>query len=117
MREIFLKGLCVCTGLAGGWLGLMDIVLRHHGEGTAIAAVIVCQAAVTLCALRFRSSGGLRAVAMAGSPVVLAIAVRALIKLFGGADFEGYIVLIAVALLVQGVLTLMSLPWMARSRG
>jgi hypothetical protein len=94
----------------------MDIVLRHRGEGTVIAATIICQALATLCALRFRGWVWLTAVAMVGSVVVLWIAVRALIKLFGGADFEGYIVLIAVALIVQGVLTLLTLPWLGRRR-
>jgi hypothetical protein len=107
-----LKLVCFCTALAGGWLGMMDLLLRHPGYGsqTAIAATIVSQALLTLAALRFSRSGGLRAVAMLGSLTVLWIAVRALKTAFVGAHFEGYVLLIALALIVQILLTLFTLP-------
>lgn len=116
-REILLQGpalrlLCFCTALAGGWLGLMDIRLRHPGYGSqiVIAATIVCQALLTLVALRFRQTIVLRILAMVGSLSLLWLAAIALKATFFGAHLEGYILLIALALIVQAVLTLWTLP-------
>jgi len=105
-----LRLVCFCTALAGGWLGMMDIRLGHPASQVGIAAMIVSQAALTFAALRFPRSGGLRAIAMIGSLGVLWLAGHALILAFGGVDFEGYILLIALALVVQGLLTLLILP-------
>ena len=107
-----LRLLCVCTALAGGWLGMMDLILRHPGYRSqlAIAATIVSQAALTLAALRFHRSVGLRAIAMAGSLALLWLAGIALKAMIGGAHLEGYILLIALALIAQAVLTVVTLP-------
>jgi hypothetical protein len=107
-----LRLVCFCTALAGGWLGVMDLLLRHAGYGSQmmIAGTIVAQALLTLAALRFDRSGGLRAVTLLGSVVVLWIAGRALKATLGGPHFEGFVLLIALALIVQGVLTLVTLP-------
>jgi hypothetical protein len=105
-----LRLVCCCTALAGGWLGMMDLRLGHPASQVAIAATIVSQAVLTFAALRFPRSNGLRAIAMAGSLGVLWIAGHALILAFGGADFEGYVLLIALALVVQVLLTLLILP-------
>jgi hypothetical protein len=106
-----LRLLCFCTALAGCWLGLMDILLRHPGYGSqiVIAATIVSQALLTLAALRFRRYGSLRAVAMLGSLSLLWLAGTALKAMLGGAQLEGYILLIALALIVQAVLTVLTL--------
>jgi hypothetical protein len=107
-----LRIVCFCTALAGGWLGMMDVLLRHPGYGSQIliAATIVSQALLTLAALRFHRYDRLRAAAMIGSLTVLWIALRAMRDVFVGAHFEGYILLIALALIVQAMLTLLSLP-------
>ncbi|HEV2618741.1 MAG TPA: permease prefix domain 2-containing transporter [Acidobacteriaceae bacterium] len=107
-----LRLLSLCTALAGVWLGMMDVVLRHPGYGSqvVIAAMIVSQALLTLAALRFDRSGGLRATATAGSLIVLWIAGRALIAALRGPHFEGYILLISSALMVQATLALLTLP-------
>jgi hypothetical protein len=97
-----LRLLCFCTALAGGWLGMMDILLRRPGYGS--------QALLTLAALRFHRYGGLRGVAMAGSLTLLWLAGSALKAMFGGAQLEGYVLLIALALIVQAVLTVLTLP-------
>jgi hypothetical protein len=107
-----LRIVCFCTALAGGWLGMMDVLLRHPGYGSQIliAATIVSQALLTLAALRFHRHDRLRAAAMIGSLTVLWIALRAMRGVFVGAHFEGYVLLIALALIVQATLTLLSLP-------
>jgi hypothetical protein len=103
---------CLCTALSGAWLGIMNLRLRHPGYGTQvlIAATIVTQALLTLAALRFHRSMGLRALAMGGSFTVLWIAYCALKATLNATHFEGYILLIALALAVQTFLTLLTLP-------
>lgn len=107
-----LRLLCFCTALAGCWLGMMDLLLRHPGYGSqiVIAATIVSQALLTFAALRFHRYGGLRAVAMVGSLTLIWLAGIALKATLGGAQLEGYVLLIALTLLVQAVLTLLTLP-------
>ena len=91
---------------------MMDLLLRHPGYGSqiVIAATIVSQAMLTLAALRFHRHGGLRAISMVGSLTLLWLAGSALKATFGGAHFEGYVLLIALALIVQAVLTMSTLP-------
>lgn len=110
-----LKLLCFCTALAGSWLGLMDLLLRHPGYAsqTGIAATIVLQALIALAALRFQRHRGFRFAATVGSLALLWLAASALKAAFGGAQLEGYVLLIALALIIQAVLTVLTLP-MAR---
>jgi hypothetical protein len=107
-----LKLLCFSTALAGGWLGMMDLLLRHPGYKSqiVITATTVSQAALTLAALRYRQYKSLRAIAMIGSAAILWLAGIALKATIGGAHLEGYILLIALALIVQAVLTVLNLP-------
>jgi hypothetical protein len=107
-----LRLLCFCTALAGGWLGMMDILLRHPGYRSqlVIAATIVSQAALTVAALRFHRYRSLRAIAMIGSGAILWLAGIALKATIGGAHLEGYILLIALALIIQAVLTVLTMP-------
>jgi hypothetical protein len=113
-----LRFLCLFTAVAGTWLGTMDLLLRHpgyHGQ-IAIAATIVSQALVTLGALRFHRYGGLRVVAMIGSLGLLWLAGTALKATLRGAHLEGYVLLIALALIVQVLLTVFTLPRVHRQR-
>jgi hypothetical protein len=101
---------CVFTGLAGGWLGVMGLLLGHHGRGQPIAAAIVAQALLTLAALHFDGNRVLRVLSMLGSVAMLWLGGSALRAALYGADFEGYVLLIALALIVQSVLTVFTLP-------
>ena len=107
-----LRLLCCCTAVAGCWLGVMDLLLRHPGYGgqIVIAATIASQALLTLAALRFHRYASLRAGAMVGSLVLLWLAGSALKSTFSGAQLEGYVLLIALALIVQAVLTMLTVP-------
>ena len=107
-----LKLTCACTALAGSWLGVMDLLLRHPGYKvqSAIAATIVSQALLTLAAMRFDRIATLRFVAVAGSLAPLWLAGGVLKSTLGGVRLEGYVLLIASALVVQVVLTTLTLP-------
>jgi hypothetical protein len=107
-----LKLLCAFTFLSGTWLGMMDLRLRHPGylQREWIAGLIAGQAAVTLMVVSRRGPGWLRFVALAGCVGILSLAARALMGVVTGANLEGYILLIALALVVQAALTVMILP-------
>jgi hypothetical protein len=107
-----LKIICCFTALSGGWLGMMDLLLRHPGykSQTMIAATIVLQAMLTLAALRFQRYVSLRVVAMVGILPLLWLAGTAGMALIQGAELEGYVLLIALALVVQSALTVVTLP-------
>jgi hypothetical protein len=96
----------------------MDILLRHPGwiGQTLIAAMIVFQAFLTLAALRFYLPAGLYAVVAVGSAALLWLAGSALKAALSGADFEGYVLLIALALIAQAVLSGVTLPRMRATR-
>src|SRR5947209_19329010 len=55
LRPVLLS-LCSFTALSGLWLGAMGLRLKHPGyaEGEVISGTIVCQALLTIAALRFR---------------------------------------------------------------
>ena len=104
--------LCFFTALCAGWLGAMDLRLRHPGYlgQTAIAAAILLQGLLTLAAMHFRRNTFLRPLSMLSCLSLLWLAAKALIATMRGADLEGYVLIIAVALICQASLTLCTLP-------
>lgn len=114
-----LASICAFTTLCGCWLGAMDFRLRHPGYlGQAgIAAGILLQALLTLGALHFSRSSFLRHLSRIGCLILFWLAGKALIETIRGAELEGYVLLIAVALLYQASLTWCTLPGGAESGG
>lgn len=111
VRPSALSLICAFTGLCACWLGAMNIRFGHPVSQLLIACLILAQSLLTLGALQFRQSAVLRYVAMLGCVPLLWLASRALEGIFTGAhNMEGYILLIALALVVQAVLTLGTLP-------
>jgi hypothetical protein len=108
--------LCFFTLASGAWLGIMDLRLRHPGYAgrELIAGLIVGQAALTLAALHSRGFGWLRRLALAGCAGIVWLALHALARALGGAELEGYVLLIAIGLLVQASLTVLILPGLDR---
>lgn len=105
--------LCAFTGLCGLWLGAMDLRLHHPVSQVAIAAAILSQALVTLAALQLRFTW-LRYLSVIGCAGMFYLSGRALVGVLRGYDFEGYILLIALLLAVQSVLTICAMPWLQR---
>lgn len=98
---------CAFTALCGCWLGMMDMLLRHSGFASqaAIAGTIVCQALLTLVALRFGRYAMLRYLSLLGCLAMFWFAGEALLGIVRGAEFEGYVAAIAIALIIQSLLT------------
>ena len=108
---LILPMLCGFTGLCALWLGAMDLRLGHPASQVAIAAAILSQALVTLAALRLRYKV-LRYLSIMGCATMFWLSGTALAGLLRGNDFEGYILLIALLLIVQSLLTILTVPWM-----
>ncbi len=107
LRPLLLS-LCSFTALSGLWLGAMGLRLRHPGyeEGEAISGIIVTQALLTIAALRFRRTSILLDLSAIGCMALFWLATKALKGVIDGSNFEGYILLIALALVAQAVFTL-----------
>ena len=84
----------------------MDIVLKHkdllHHE--EIAGMIVGEALLILVALPLRKLTAVRWLALAGSLVIAKMGASALWGTLHSRDFEGYVLVIAAALLAETVL-------------
>jgi hypothetical protein len=97
--------------LACSWFAVMELILKHPGFTirAGVCAIIVLYAALytglTLAYSRIQSTP-LRYTLSLGAFSVLALGIYALIFEFRTTDFEGYIFLIALALIAQGTLTL-----------
>jgi len=93
---------------AGGWLVCMENILKHPGyaERTAIAAGIAIQGLATLLFLLFDGRWILRALVLIGAAGVSILGASAIERILDAEHFEGFVLLIGVALIVQGVLTL-----------
>lgn len=107
-RSPVLTLICLFTAICGCWLGTMGLILGHpaFSESELIAGVIVGQALLTLIALSLPGLRSLTAAAMPGCFLMLFLAGKVLAGLVRGADIEGYVLLIAVALTIQAILTL-----------
>lgn len=109
--QYFLLSVCGFTALSGLWLGAMGIRLRHPGyvEGEIISGIIVSQAFLTIAALWLRRIPTLLNLSAIGCLPLFWLAWKALKGIIDGSNFEGYILLIALALIVQAISTLVLL--------
>ena len=105
-----LSVVCVFTGFASGWLFTMYLVLRHTGYQwrAAIALLLIAQAGSTLLALRSPPIPLLRMLVMGGGALIAVYGGAAVVQnnLEANAHYEGFVDLIGVALVIQGLLTL-----------
>lgn len=99
--------LSVFAAAAGLWLAVMEQVLKHPGyEGRSIVdACIVLQACATLLVVFFSGSSLLRGVVMTGAVAMALLGAFAIFRILQSPHFEGYVLLIGSALLLQGGLT------------
>jgi hypothetical protein len=99
---------CIFTALSGTWLGIMDQILKHPADREIISGTIVTQAVLTLVVLGRPQRGKLRIVALGGTAGILYLGIGALIGVLTGSVFEGYILLIALGLIIQALLTILT---------
>jgi hypothetical protein len=96
------------TAAAGVWLAVMENILKHagHTERTAIGTCIAIQGLATLLLLLLDGRFVFRAVVLMGAAGVALLGASAIKRILDAPHFEGFVLLIGSALIVQGVLTL-----------
>jgi hypothetical protein len=111
--------LSAATLAAGAWLGAMELVLQHQGYlgRTVTAACIVLQGVGTLLYLRSAGQRAVRAVVGLGSAALAVLGVVAIVRILHASHFEGFVLLIGAALILQCIFTLAVLLGTHRSSG
>ena len=106
MRQL-LKLLCLSTLAAAVWLFGMEFVLRHpgFGERSLIAVAIALQSSLTLLS-SWHKRFGLRTLMTLGGAGISTFGGLVLVRICQSPHFEGFALLIATALVLQGSLTL-----------
>lgn len=104
-----LTWMCVATALAGVWLAVMENVLRHPGYAarSIIALLIMLQGLVTILFLMVHGRSVYRVIVAAGAVGAIALGASALLRILSAAHFEGFVLLIGAALVIQGSLALL----------
>jgi len=107
-----LNVLCGLTIAASAWLGVMFVVLHRPGfeRGAGMACLFVLQSLLAVLV----ANGGLSGVLWRGLALVGAVGLSVTGAFLVGRDlkgphFEGYLLVIAVLLTLQGLTTLLSL--------
>lgn len=106
---LLFSSLFVCA--CGCWLALMEWLLRHPGYflrsalDVAIALIPLATIVVLVLHLGVRAERGL----LVGAVALIGVAVQAVVHASRSAHFEGFVVLISLALLLQGGFMLVSL--------
>ena len=107
-----LAGVSCFTITASAWLATMALVLHRPGYQALVglALLFILQSLLTIGVISGNLAGrGARAVLAVGAAGIVASGGRAIAVNFTRPHFEGYAVMIGVALMLQGLLTLWSL--------
>ena len=107
-----LAGASCFTIAASGWLAAMALVLRRPGYQALVglALLFVLQSLLTIGVVAGQLTGqSARVVLAIGATGIVAAGGRAIAVNLTRPNFEGYAVIIGVALVLQGLLTLWSL--------
>lgn len=106
-----LTWMSVFTAAAGVWLAVMENIQKHagHTERSAIAACIAIEGLATLLYLVMDGRSIFRTVVFLGAVGVVLLGASAIKGILDGPHFEGFVLLIGSALIVQGLLALVVL--------
>jgi len=99
------------TVAAGVWLGVMENILEHPGYvgRSVIAAYIAVQGLATLACILLSGRSVFRNVVMMGAVAIAFLGGSAILRILGAQHFEGFVLIIGTALVMQGVLTVTTL--------
>lgn len=103
--------LCFFTIAAAIWLIVMESVLKHHGYAgrSVIDACIVVQSAATLLSVVFTGRSAFRITVMVGAVAMALLGTSAILTTLRADHFEGFVIIIGLALIAQCGLTVESL--------
>jgi len=99
------------TLAATAWLGVMEMVLHHPGSvfRIFIAILLACQSLSTILFLVFRGHGRFQIFLNISGFLIAMFGIWSVVSILRAAHFEGYVLLIGLALILQGVLTIATL--------
>jgi hypothetical protein len=106
--RVSLIWISIFTAACGVWLGFMEQVLKHPGYTgrMAVGAYIAFEGLATFLLIMFNGRAIYRAfVAMVATSIAI-LGVAAINKTLQAPHFEGFVLLIGSALVIQGLLTL-----------
>jgi hypothetical protein len=106
--RIALNVVCGFTLLASSWLAVMFVVLHRPGyeRGVSLALIFIIQSLLTLAlTTSLLSARWWRMLAIAGAAGIVWTGGAAVSNTLAGPHFEGYALIIGVALVLQGLLT------------
>ena len=108
----------VFIAFAGAWLAVMENTLKHDGYiGRSIIAVaVLTQGLATLFWIGFGGSGLFRILLGAGAIAAGFLGLRALGRIISTPHFEGFVLIIGLALLLESALTIVLLLTTAERR-
>lgn len=106
--NLLLRGMSVFLFAAGIWLAFMENMLKHAGypERMLMAAIIAIQGAATLLLPLLGGRLLFRALIATGATGLAVFGASAIHGILKAPHFEGFVLLIGFALVVQGLLTL-----------
>lgn len=111
-----MKAGLTCTSLftagTGSWLIVMEQILRHSGyaERTAIATCITLQGLCTLLVLMFGVGSISGAVILLSAVSLVLFGAFSMERILQSQHFEGFVLLVGLALIAQGLMTLVVVP-------
>ncbi len=98
------------TLFAACWLASMEMLLRRHPGFALRIGVAACIAGISLATLLTRgfraNTRAERRLCAAGGTVLIGIGIQAFLRNVRAAHFEGYVFVIALAVVLQGLLML-----------
>lgn len=115
VRGPFLKQALIAASFfvlaAGSWLLLMENILKHEGyeSRSVIAVLIALQGLATSVFVLLKGSSVFRYLVMTGAVATVLLGGAAVFNILRAQHFEGFVLVIGVALLLQGILTLLTL--------
>lgn len=110
MQQVLIL-MCLFAMGAGIWLGTMEHILKHDGYlgRSVIAVCIAVQGLATLLYFLLRGRSVFRGLVITGALGIMLLGASAVLRISRAQHFEGFVLVIGLALLLQGVLTLAAL--------
>ena len=110
MLKTALAAICLLTLSATLYLSVSLLILQppraNYQQWALMAGVVVVQGALTLVAMRAGSPRRFRYAAAAGGAAIAALGASSVYRTVSGSHFEGYALILDLALIVQGLLAL-----------